>query len=301
MRVGVSEQSARKPGDPRAGARRMVERAAAARRAGLDSLFVGDHHATPAPYYQNVPITARMLAEWGNRPAGCLFLLPLWNPVLVAEQVGTLAAIAGGRFIIQAGLGDDEAQFAAMGTTVRTRVSAFEQSLDAVRRLLAGEVVSASGRYTFREARVALRPAEPVDVWIGASAPPAIDRAARLGDGFLAAPGATPAQARAQVTHYLERCAAYGRTPSAVAVRRDIYVAASPADAETVAGPIRTGGYRGFDPAALVIGTVEQVTEAFRALGAMGYTDVIVRHVIDDQPRVLDSLARLADVRKHLA
>ncbi len=84
-------------------------------------------------------------------------------------------------------------------------------------------------------------------------------------------------------------------------MRRDVYVAASAADAETVAGPIRTGGYRGFDPAALVIGTVDAVTEQFRALGAMGYTDVIIRHVIDDQPRVLDSLARLADVRKHLA
>jgi alkanesulfonate monooxygenase SsuD/methylene tetrahydromethanopterin reductase-like flavin-dependent oxidoreductase (luciferase family) len=279
----------------------MVERAAAARRAGLDSLFVGDHHATPGPYYQNVPITARMLAEWGNRPAGCLFLLPLWNPVLLAEQVGTLAAIAEGRFIIQAGLGDDEAQFAAMGTTVKTRVSAFEQSLDAVRRLLAGEVVSATGRFTFREARVALRPAEPVEVWIGASALPAIDRAARLGDGFLAAPGATPERARAQVHHYLERCAVHGRRPAAVAVRRDIYVADSHADAEAVMGPIRTGGYRGFDPAALVIGTVDQVTEAFGALGVMGYTDVIVRHVIDDQPRVLASLGRLAEVRKRLA
>lgn len=301
MRVGVSEQSARRPGDPRAGARVMVERAAAARRARLDSLFVGDHHATPGPYYQNVPILARMLAEWSDRPAGCLFLLPLWNPVLLAEQVGTLAALAAGRFIIQVGLGDDEAQFAAMGTTVRTRVSAFEQSLDAVRRLLAGEVVSASGRFTFREARLALRPPEPVEVWIGASAPAAIDRAARLGDGFLAAPGATPPTARAQVTHYLERCAAHGRTPTAVAVRRDIYVAGSPADAEAVAGPIRSHGYRGFDPAALVIGTVDEVAERFRALGAAGYTDVIVRHVTDDQPRVLDSLARLADVRKLLA
>jgi alkanesulfonate monooxygenase SsuD/methylene tetrahydromethanopterin reductase-like flavin-dependent oxidoreductase (luciferase family) len=279
----------------------MVERAAAARRAGLDSLFVGDHHATPGPYYQNVPIIARMLAEWGDGPAGCLFLLPLWNPVLLAEQVGTLAAIANGRFVLQVGLGDEEAQFAAMGTTVRTRVSAFEQSLDAVRRLLAGEVVSASGRFTFREARVALRPAEPIEVWIGASAPAAIDRAARLGDGFLAAPGGTTERARAQVVHYLDRCAVYGRTPSAVAVRRDVYVADSPADAEAVAGPIRTHGYRGFDPSALVIGTVDQVVDTFRTLSAMGYTDVIVRHVVDDQPRVLDSLARLADVRKRLA
>ena len=126
MRIGVSEQSARKVSDPRQGARFMVERATAARRAGLDSLFVGDHHATPGQYYQNVPITARMLAEWGDAPAGCLFLLPLWNPVLLAEQVGTLAAIAAGRFIIQAGLGDDEGQFAAMGTTLKTRPSAFE-------------------------------------------------------------------------------------------------------------------------------------------------------------------------------
>jgi alkanesulfonate monooxygenase SsuD/methylene tetrahydromethanopterin reductase-like flavin-dependent oxidoreductase (luciferase family) len=301
MRVGVSEASARRVRDPREGARWMVERAAAARRAGLDSLFVGDHHATPGPYYQNVPIIARMLAEWGDAPAGCLFLLPLWNPVLVAEQVGTLAAIAGGRFVLQVGLGDDEAQFAAMGTALRTRVSAFEQSLDAVRRLLAGEVVSASGRFGFREARVALRPAEPVEVWIGASAPAAIDRAARLGDGFLASPGQTEPQARAQVTHYLERCAAQGRRPSAVAIRRDIYVADSRADAEAVAGPLRSGGYRGFDPAALVIGTVGEVVERFRALGAMGYTDVIVRHVTDAQPRVLASLARLAEVRKALA
>lgn len=301
MRIGVSEASARKVRDPRQGARWMVERAAAARRAGLDSLFVGDHHATPAPYYQNVPIIARMLAEWGDAPAGCLFLLPLWNPVLLAEQVGTLAAIAGGRFIVQVGLGDDEAQFAAMGTTARTRTSAFEQSLDLVRRLLAGEVVSAAGRFTFREARVALRPAEPVEVWIGASAPPAIDRAARLGEAWLAAPGATLAQAREQLRHYRERCAAHGRTPTTIAIRRDIYVADSRADAEAATGAIVTAGYRGFDPAALVIGTVDEVVERFRALGGLGYTDVIVRHVTDEQPYVLASLARLAQVRKALA
>jgi alkanesulfonate monooxygenase SsuD/methylene tetrahydromethanopterin reductase-like flavin-dependent oxidoreductase (luciferase family) len=301
MRIGVSEASARKVRDPREGARWMVERAAAARRAGLDSLFVGDHHATPAPYYQNVPIIARMLAEWGDAPAGCLFLLPLWNPVLLAEQVGTLAAIAAGRFIVQLGLGDDEAQFAAMGTTVRTRVSAFEQSLDAIRRLLAGEVVSASGRFSFRDARVALRPAEPVEIWIGASAPAAIDRAARLGDGFLAAPGATLTQAAEQIRHYQARCAAHGRPPAAIAVRRDIYVADSAADAEAATGAINKAGYRGFDPSALVIGTVDAVVERFRALKSLGYTDVIIRHVTDEQRFVLASLARLAEVRKALA
>ncbi len=148
---------------------------------------------------------------------------------------------------------------------------------------------------------MALRPAEPVEVWIGAGAPPAIDRAAHLGDGFLAAPGATPAQAREQIRYYRERCAAHGRTPAVVALRRDIYVAASPADAEAATGAIVKAGYRGFDPSALVIGTVDEVVERFQALGALGCTDVIVRHVTDEQPYVLASLARLAEVRRALA
>ena len=47
--------------------------------------------------------------------------------------------------------------------------------------------------------------------------------------------------------------------------------------------------------------TVDEVVERFRALGALGYTDVIVRHVTDEQPYVLASLARLAEVRRALA
>jgi alkanesulfonate monooxygenase SsuD/methylene tetrahydromethanopterin reductase-like flavin-dependent oxidoreductase (luciferase family) len=300
MRVGISLTSAHRGQDPRAGARWMIERAVAARRASLDSLFVGDHHATPGPYYQNVPILGRLLAEWGAAPAGCLFLLPLWNPVLVAEQVGTLAAIASGRFIFQCGLGDDPAQFAAMGANIAHRPSAFEEAFGVVQRLLRGEEVSSQGRYTISRARVALRPAEPVMYWIGASAGPAIDRAARLGDGWLASPGLTAEQARDQAAYYRERCEAHGRKPAAVAIRRDIYVGASASEAEEVARPIIAAGYRGFSPSALVFGTVAEVAERFRGLAAMGYTDVIVRHLTDEQPRVLGSLARLAEVRQAL-
>ena len=300
MRIGISLTSGRTVSDPRAGARWMVERTAAARQAGLDSLFVGDHHATPGPYYQNVPIMGRLLAEWGAAPAGCLFLLPLWNPVLIAEQVGTLAAIAQGRFIFQCGLGDDGKQFAAMGADIRYRPSAFEESFDLVKRLLRGETVSASGRFHLENARVALRPAEPVEYWIGASADVAIDRAARIADGWLASPGQPPESARRQVELYRERCAKHGRPPAAVAIRRDIFVGASAEAAEAVAGPIVSRGYRGFDPAALVWGSVEQVTEKFRALAAMGYTDVIVRHLTDEQADVLGSLERLAAVREAL-
>ena len=301
MKIGVSLTSAFSGVDGRTGARYMIERAAAARRAGLDSLFVGDHHATPGAYYQNVPILARCLAEWGDAPYGALFLLPLWNPVLLAEQVGTLAALAKGRFILQTGLGDGEDQFAAMGARVKARVPAFEESLDVVRRLLRGDVVSSSGRFQFRDGRVNPRPAEPVEFWLGATAEPAIDRAARLGDAWLASPGLTPKQAGALVAYYKGRCRAHGKTPSAVAIRRDIYVGESDAEADTVAGTRVRAGYRGFSPDAPVYGSVDTVAGKFRELGAMGYTDVIIRHLVDDQAQVLASYGRLAEVRKAVA
>ena len=300
MRLGISLTSSHTVADPREGARWMIERAAAAERAGLDSLFVGDHHATPGPYYQNVPMLARMLAEWTDRPAGCRFLLPLWNPVLVAEQVGTLAAIARGRFIFQCGLGDGEAQFLAMGANIKQRPSAFEEAFGIVKRLLAGETVSSQGRFVLENARVSPRPAEPVEYWIGASARVSIDRAARIADGWLASPGLTLEKAREQVGWYLDSCAKYGKKPSAVAIRRDIYVGESSAEAQAVGGAIVKAGYRGFDSAALVWGSVAEVVDKFRALEPLGYTDIIVRHITDNQAKVLASLARLAEVRKAL-
>lgn len=295
MRVGISLTSSYRTDDVRSGARAMVERAAAARHAGLDSLFVGDHHATPSPYYQNVPIMGRMLAEWGDAPAGCLFLLPLWNPVLLAEQVGTLASIAEGRFIIQCGLGDGEQQFNAMGVNRKIRPSAFEESLDIIRRLFAGETVSSAGRFVFSDARISPRPPEPVDFWIGAVGEPAIDRTARLGDGWLAAPSLTPDEAFRALAYFQERCTVHNRTLETVALRRDVYVAASREEAERVRDASR--GYRGFDPAALICGTIDEVADSFGSFADAGFTDVIVRHLVDDQEMVLASMARLQEVR----
>jgi alkanesulfonate monooxygenase SsuD/methylene tetrahydromethanopterin reductase-like flavin-dependent oxidoreductase (luciferase family) len=301
MRVGISLTSGHADAkDPRQGARWMIERTAAARRAGLDSLFVGDHHVSPTPYYQNTPMLGRLLAEWGAAPAGCLFLLPLWHPVLVAEQIGTLASIAQGPFIMQCGLGYGEAQFAAMGANIKTRPSAFEESLDIVRRLLAGETVSSSRRFTVTKASFGLRPAEPVEVWIGASALPAIDRAARLAEGWIASPSLTRQEARAQADFYRQRCAAYGRRPTAIALRRDIYVGESSADAQRVLQQALSRDYRGIPAEALIAGSIDEVAEQFHALGELGYTDVIVRHLTTDQPKVLRSLERLEGVRAAL-
>src|SRR5579872_2345825 len=115
MRVGISIGSTFF-GAGRAGPESVLAQARAAFSAQLDSLTVGDHHATgPVDYVQNVPMLGRVLAEWTGRPVGCLFLVPLWHPVLLAEQIGTLAAIASGPFIVQTGLGEGAEQFGAMG------------------------------------------------------------------------------------------------------------------------------------------------------------------------------------------
>lgn len=298
MRIGISLSSSYRVDDPREGARWMIERTVAAREAGLDSLFVGDHHSTgPGTYYQNVPIMGRLLAEWGDAPAGCLFLLPLWHPVLLAEQVGTLASIHQGRFIMQCAVGGADAQSYGMGVDPKFRPSRFEECLDAVRRLWAGEMVSGGRRYEFAEARIAPAPPEPVEIWIGGEAEAAIDRAARLGDGWLAAPGLTPEQAVNQAALFLERRAGI-EEPAKVTIRRDVLVTDTDEEAERIAAPILDRGYRGFDPSAVIYGSRESVARQMRSYAAHGFTDVIVRSLVADQEVALGTIERLKDVRE---
>jgi len=88
----------------------------------------------------------------------------------LAEQAGTLAAVAQGPFVLQCALGDGAGQFAGMSVDVRQRRQRFEACLDIVRRLLAGEEVSADGAWPLVNARTGPRPPQPVEVWIAAGA-----------------------------------------------------------------------------------------------------------------------------------
>lgn len=296
MRLGTSVRSAY--ADAQEGARHMIERAAAAREAGLDSLFVGDHHSEPN-YLHNAPILGRLLAEWGEQTAGALFLLPLWHPVLVAEQLATLVAIARGPLVMQCAIGGGEAQFAAMGASLSTRGAVFEEALDIIRRLLAGAAVT-SPRFGVVEAHIGRVPRE-VPVWIGGHAEAVLDRAARLGDGWIAGPGVGLDEAGRLVRRYRERCEAHGRPPGAVVVRRDVHVGATSQQAAAVVEPAISAGYRGFDPAVLVYGSPAEVIERLAGFDDLGFTDVLIRHISDDRSEVLASYSRLVEVRAGLA
>lgn len=302
MKVGISVTSAYQSNDVREGARQMISRTRAAAKAGLDSLFVGDHHIVPSPYYQNTPIMGRLLAEWDERTSGALFLLPLWNPVLAAEQIATLACIARGKFVMQCGLGTGARQFNAMGSNIRNRPSAFEQSLESMRALWAGESVSLDGRWKFQDASISPLPPTAIEVWIGASAPVAIDRAARMGDAWLADPSMTLQQSAVAMDTYQAALAKHGKpTPNTIAIRRDVYVAGSQEEARQVKSEVSNNGYRGFDTEALVIGNAQEVASQFQAFGELGYTDIIVRNLHSDPASALLSTDRLSVVKELLA
>ena len=298
MKIGISIASRYDVDNPREGAQWMVERARAAAQAGLDTLFVGDHHVTPKPYYQNTPILARAMAEWHAAPAGALYLLPFRHPVLLAEEIATLATIAPDRFIMQCAIGYGDREFAAFGINPKHRPSRFEQSLAIMRRLWAGETVTHQGRWQISEAHISPTPPHPIEVWIAASAKPAIERAARLGDGWLGAPGLTPAEARDSLAYYIESCAKHQREPGVKAIRRDIYVGETQAEAEATGGKVLSAGYRGFAPEATIVGDAEAVAGAFLELADMGYTDVIIRNLVSNQDQALACIARLSKVKQ---
>ena len=298
MRIGVSLSSAHAVSDPREGARRIIERARAANAAELDSLSLGDQHASPVPYWQNTPMLGRLLAEWGPRPVGCLFLLPMWNPILVAEHIGTLASLADAPFIVQTGIGYGEDRFAAMNADHSTRGRVLEDSVRAVKAMLAGDEVDSP--LVGGPVDVGLRPVQPVEWWIGGGpARAAIERAARMGDAWYGGPGLTPESAPAQLDVYLAACGEAGVTPRPI-VRKDVVVAAEPGRAAAAADELLANGYRGLGPDQVVAGTPHEVADRLRPFAELGFTDVICRCMSVPQPLAVETIDQLGEVRRLL-
>ncbi len=289
MRVGISIGTAFStdgPGGHRDGPLMVIDQARAAERAGLDTLTVGDHHSTgPAGYVQNVPMLGRLLAEWTARPIGCLFLVPLWHPVLMAEQIGTLAALSSGPFIVQTGLGGGAGQFRAMGAALNQRAAHLEEGILVVQALLRGETVD-SDLFAVEGARIAPLPPEGTEWWIGGGVPKAIDRAARLGGCWYGNADLTPDTAARDIGIYREACARHDRQPIRVPIRKDVFIAESRAEAERVGDALMAGGYRGLDRDAVAYGDPESVAEQLTVYGEAGYTDIIIRTMSPLPPEI---------------
>lgn len=299
LRIGISISSAQPLASDEEAPRWVLERARAADRARLSSLSLGDHHATgPVPYVQNVPMIGRLLAEWDDRPIGCLFLVPAWNPVLMAEQIGTLAAMAKGPFIVQTGLGGRD-QLRRMGTAVAHRGRRLEAAIRVVQALLSGERVT-SDELGIEGAAIAPRPPRAVEWWIGAISDVALDRAARLGTGWYADPTLTPEKAKLQMQTYLAACERHGVTPGRRALRKDVFIADDDADACRVGQALLDAGYRGVGREAVAFGSPEHVAEQLAPYAEIGFTDVIVRTMTVPQPEAVRSIELAGEVARLL-
>jgi alkanesulfonate monooxygenase SsuD/methylene tetrahydromethanopterin reductase-like flavin-dependent oxidoreductase (luciferase family) len=159
-------------------------------RMGFDEAWLTEHHFIDDGYSPSLfPIGAAIAARTRRIRIGTfLLLLPLHNPVQVAEDTATLDLISGGRFDLGVGLGYRVGEFDDQGIPARERAGRMQENLTIVRRLLSDETVTVDGRYnTLRDIRISppalQRPHPPI--WVGGTAPRAIERAAKMGLHFL--------------------------------------------------------------------------------------------------------------------
>lgn len=185
LRLGLFLSAQHPPGvRPADALRDHLEQVALVRDLGFESLWAGQHFLSqPFQMFQTVPLLARVAAEAGGMTLGPgILLLTLLNPIEVAENAATLDAITDGRFVLGVGLGYRATENAAFGVG-KGRGDLFERKLAVVRRLLAGESVTAAGEgFALEDASLALLPERPPPVWIAANSDKAVTRAARLGD-----------------------------------------------------------------------------------------------------------------------
>lgn len=168
-----------------------VAQVRAARDAGFDSVWLAQHLLTgPDQFLQPLPLLSRLIPETGTMQIGtALLLLPLVNPVMVAEDYATVDVLSGGRLVLGVGLGYRDEEYSAFGVEKPTRAQRFEESIQLLRRLWTEESVNFDGDfYQLSDARIAIRPVQQPHppIWIGCAADVAVRRAARLGDAWLA-------------------------------------------------------------------------------------------------------------------
>ena len=164
-----------------------------ARSWGFMGIYTPQHWVGhPTVWMQPIPLLARLAPEAaGLKLITGVMLLPMQNPVNLAEQIITLDHISNDQFILGAGVGYRETELEAAGTTRRDRASRFEECLTLMKLLWSGEEVNFEGRFwQVHNARVAITPLQKPHppVWIAAQSRRAARRAAVMADACLLGP-----------------------------------------------------------------------------------------------------------------
>lgn len=175
------------------GREQLVALARGAEAAGFDSVQIGDHVQWHAPIFESTTLMATLAAVTDRlRIASSVILVPLRDPVLLAKTIASLDVLSGGRLILGVGLGgDNPAEYTAMRIPITERGSRANEALEILRGLFAGERFSYRGRhFVLEDVAIAPRPLQvALPIWVGGISDGALRRAARYGDGWIAAFG----------------------------------------------------------------------------------------------------------------
>jgi probable F420-dependent oxidoreductase len=160
---------------------------------------------------------------------GCaVFISTLYSPVHLAKSLSTLDQLSRGRIEIGVGTGGPGRQFAAFGADPQRYVARFTEGLALMKALWTDSRVTFDGEFwqltdAPMEPKPFQKPFPPV--WVGGSAPTALRRAVRLGNGFFGA-GSTPTATFAdQVQIVREALNESGRPVRDFPIAKRVYVA----------------------------------------------------------------------------
>lgn len=183
--------------------------------AGFSHAWVPEHHMASDGYMPSPLVAMSAIAGRTNtiRIGSGIALAPLYNPVRFATDCAVLDVIAGGRIDIGLAIGYRRREAAAFGVDFSRRGRIFDEWLEIVSRLFAGETVDFAGQH-FRFSGAKLMPPVPgghIPLYIGGFADKSVERVIRYGDGYLGSEEVCDA--------YVEKLRESGRDPASATVR----------------------------------------------------------------------------------
>jgi alkanesulfonate monooxygenase SsuD/methylene tetrahydromethanopterin reductase-like flavin-dependent oxidoreductase (luciferase family) len=151
---------------------------------GFSSVTLTEHHATSDGYLPSPMVMGAAIAAVTSRLELCLslILLPLHNPLRVAEDLAVLDLISRGRLRLTVGLGYRPEEYEQLGVELRRRPSLMEEGVEALKQAWTGEPFEYRGRTVRILPRPAQRPRPTISM--GGSSSASARRAARIADGY---------------------------------------------------------------------------------------------------------------------
>ena len=116
-----------------------------------------------------------------------IIILPQRQTALVAKQAAEVDVLTGGKFRLGIGQGWNIVEYEGLGMDWATRSRRMEEQIELLRRLWQEPVLSFEGRFhTITAAGINPLPLQrPIPIWMGGSSARALERIARLADGYF--------------------------------------------------------------------------------------------------------------------